>query len=78
MAAGAKNFEKLVRDSAALISDIDAGGGPILQRNLAQLDAASRLLAQSHPKATDPQAAAQAYVTFRFSTIEVFTLFVKA
>ncbi len=42
--ASTKDFEKLVRDSQALVMDIDASGGPVLQRNLGMSFSADMLM----------------------------------
>ena len=46
----AGDFQQLLRDSLSLISHIDSGGIPAIQRNIAQLDVASRKLASQHSK----------------------------
>jgi hypothetical protein len=44
------DFQRLLRDSLSLVSHIDTGGVPSIQRNLTQLDVASRKLVRQHTK----------------------------
>jgi hypothetical protein len=61
-----KDFTSLLRDSQNILGDIDEG--PNLQRNLAQLDAASRRLARSQSKPQEVLITSQSFVFFFLSS----------